>query len=92
MLDIRWKRDIRDEILQFRRREEQQKLKQGFSNIIITTSPRLRGGQGQTINTYDLVRSGNFPNQVGQSKILLEASGMTLSKVKGHRSFGGPGT
>ena len=34
------------EIIAFRRREEQQKLKQGFSNLIITSSSRLRGGQG----------------------------------------------
>ena len=36
-LDLRFKRDITKEIISFRRREEQQKLKQGFSSIIITS-------------------------------------------------------
>jgi len=93
LLDIRFKRDIRDEIIQFRRREEQQKIKQGFSNIIITTAPRLRGGYSQATNTLDIVRTGGqFPTGFGQSNILLEASGMPLSKAKGRRSFGGAGT
>lgn len=92
LLDIRFKRDIKDEIISFRKREEQQKLRQGFSNIIITASPRLRGGQGQTVNTFDLVRGNIFPSQIGESPILLEASGMSLSKAKGRRSFGGPGS
>ena len=40
LLDRRFKRNIKDELIAFRRREDQQKLKQGFSNIIITTTPR----------------------------------------------------
>ena len=91
-LDLRFKRDIRDEIIQFRRREDQQKLKQGFSNIIITTQPRVRGGQNQTLNTFDFVRNNTFPTNIGQDTMLLQASGMAFSKVAGHRSFGGGGT
>ena len=91
LLDIRFKRDIKDEIIAFRRREDQQRLKQGFANIIITTQPRLRGGQNQVTNTFDLVRTGNFPSNIGTSPIMLEASGMPLSKTKGRRNFGGPG-
>jgi len=82
-LDRRFKRDIKNEIIAFRKREDQQKLKQGFSNIIITTSPRLRGGQNQITNTLDLVRTNTFPTNIGESTILNQASGLSLSKNKG---------
>ncbi len=82
-LDRRFKRDIRNEIIAFRRREDQQKLKQGFSNIIITTSPRLRGGQNQTYNTLNDVRTNTFPTNIGLSNIQVLASGVSLSKNKG---------
>lgn len=91
-LDIRFKRDITKEIIQFRRREDQQKLRQGFSQIIITTMPGLRGGQGQTYNTLDHVRDRSLPAGIGQQDILLQSSGVSFSKNKGHRSFKGPGT
>lgn len=87
MLDIRFKRDITKEILAFRRREDQQKLKQGFSNLIITSSPRLRGGQGQVVNTYDMVRNNNFPENIGMATIQIIASGAPISKGNGRRSF-----
>jgi len=91
LLDIRFKRDIRDEIIAFRRREDQQKLKQGVSNIIITTMSGLRGGQNQFVNTLDLTRTSQFPATIGQSSILIEASGVSFSKNKGKKSrnFGG---
>jgi hypothetical protein len=89
LLDIRFKRDIRTEIIAFRRREDQQKLKQGYSNIIITTSPRLRGGQGQVTNTLDLVRNGNFPQGIGQSQIMPIVAGLPISKHKGRGRFSG---
>ena len=85
MLDVRFKRDISKEIIAFRRREEQQKLKQGFSNLIITSSPRLRGGQGQVTNTLDMVRNNNFPENVGMAQIQFVASGVSLSKGNGRR-------
>jgi len=83
LLDRRFKRDIKTELIAFRRREDQQKLKQGFSNIIITTMPRLRGGQSQTYNTLDRVRTNTFPVNIGQSNIMVLASGVSLSKNKG---------
>jgi len=86
-LDRRFKREITKEIIQFRRREDQQKLKQGFTGIIITTMPRLRGGQNQTYNTLDRVRTNTFPAGIGQQNILIEASGVSLSKGKGRRNF-----
>jgi len=82
-LDLRFRRDITKEIIAFRAREEQQKLRQGFSNIIITSSPGLRGGQGQFTNTLDLVRRGQFPAQTGANPLLIESSGPSLSKAKG---------
>tara|TARA_R110000787_G_scaffold87394_1_gene186208 strand:- start:3705 stop:4403 length:699 start_codon:yes stop_codon:yes gene_type:complete len=87
MLDIRFKRDISKEIIAFRRREDQQKLKQGFSNLIITSSPRLRGGFGQVVNTFDNVRNNNFPENIGMAPIQIVASGVSLSKGNGRRSF-----
>lgn len=81
-LDRRFKRDIDNELLQFKRREDQQKLKQGFSQIIITSMPGLRGGQGQTYNTFDHVRDRTLP-QIGQPAILLQSSGVSFSKNKG---------
>ena len=82
-LDRRFKRDIEKEIIAFRRREDQQKLKQGFSNVIVTTIPRLRYGENQFVNTLDHVRTNSFPVTIGQSNILIQASGVSLSKNKG---------
>ena len=88
-LDLRFKRDINKEIIAFRRRDDQQKIKQGFSNIIITTQPRLRGGQGQITNTLNMVAGREkFPENIGYSPIMQIASGVSLSKGNGRR-FGG---
>ena len=89
MLDLRFKRDIRDEIIAFRRREDQQKLKQGFSSIIVTSMPRLRGSLNQaqqTTNTLDFVREGTFPENIGADTIAIEAAPISTSKHKGRRS------
>ena len=83
LLDRRFRLNFEEQLLQFRQRESQQKLKQGFSGIIITTSPYLRGGQGQTTNTLTLVTTGQFPQNIGQRDIILEASGVSPSKNKG---------
>ena len=93
-LDLRFKRDINKEIIAFRRREDQQKIKQGFSNIIITTQPRLRPTTGaQITNTLNMAGGRQpFPENIGQSNILIIASGVSLSKGIGRRSFRGPGT
>jgi len=87
LLDLRFKRDINKEIIAFRRREDQQKLKQGFSSIIITSSPRLRASvsqAAQTTNTLDFVARGGFPENIGSNPMLVEAAaGQSLSKNKG---------
>ena len=93
LLDRRFKRTIEDELIAFRRREDQQKLKQGFSNIIITSMPSLRGSvnqAAQTVNTFDLVRRNNFPENIGVNRQLIISSGVSLSKNKGNsgRRFG----
>jgi len=92
-LDIRFKRDINKEIIAFRRREDQQKLKQGFSNIIITTMPRLRPKDGgQVTNTLNMVGGRqSFPDNIGYNPIQLISAGVSLSKGSGRRTFGGPG-
>lgn len=94
--DLRFKRNIRDEIMFFRRREDQQKLKVGFSSIIVTSMPRLRASPNQaaqTVNTLDFVRTGDLGplENIGYDPMIYESSGVTTSKNKGRRSFGGPG-
>jgi hypothetical protein len=60
MLDRRFKRDIEREIFAFRSREEKQKLRQGFSNIIVTSIGGLRGGAGQVVSTRGLSATGQI--------------------------------
>jgi hypothetical protein len=60
LLDRRFKRDIEKEIFAFRSREEKQKLRQGFSNIIITSIGGLRGGQYQTTASLGMVKNGTI--------------------------------
>lgn len=86
MLDIRFKRDISKEIIAFRQREDQQRIKQGFSNLIITSSPRLRGGQGQVLNTLDMA-SGRIalPENFGMNNLMVVASGTDISTTRATR-------
>jgi len=87
-LDLRFKRDITKELIAFRQREDQQKLKQGFSNIIITSTPRLRltaQTSVQVTNTLDLVRGNQLPENFGFNPFIHEASGLSRSKSKGRR-------
>jgi len=86
MLDVRFKRDISKEIIAFRRREDQQKLKQGFSNLIITSSPRLRGGQGQVTNTLNMAGGREkMPDNIGMSNLMAVASGGDISTTRATR-------
>jgi len=85
LLDIRFKRDVATELLAFKRREDQQKLVQGFSQVIITSMAGLRGGQGQTYNTFNHIRDRTLPPAIGLDNILLESSGISRSKNKGRR-------
>ena len=57
-LDRRFRREIENEILRFRSREEKQKLNQGLSQIIVTSTHSLRGGAGQTFNSFRQLGSG----------------------------------
>jgi len=92
-LDLRFKRDINKEIIAFRKREDQQKIKQGFSNIIISSMPRLRPTNGNQItNTLNMAAGRqSFPENIGANPVLYISSGVSLSKGNGRRSFGGPG-
>lgn len=93
--DKRFRLMIEKVVLQFRRREEEQMLKQGLRQIIITTMPGLRGGQGQTYNTLNHVRTGTLPANLGIPKIASAdlAAGISFSKNKGRArkasGFGG---
>ena len=94
LLDLRFKRDITKEIMAFKRREDQQKIKQGFSNVIITTQTRLRATSGaQITNTLNMAGGRQpFPENIGQQNVMIvAASGVSLSKSNGRRSFRGTG-
>lgn len=67
MLDRRFKRDIEREIFAFRSREEKQKLRQGFTNIIVTTIGGLRGGSGQIVSSRGLVATGGIDRVINNS-------------------------
>jgi hypothetical protein len=91
-LDTRFKRDIREEILQFQRRQDQQNLRRGFSNVIITSSPRLRGSTNQAAQTtysLNLVRTNQIPNSIGWNPISNLAAGQSPRNTRGTRGGGG---
>lgn len=94
--DVRLKRKIQDEILIFRRREEKAKLLRGFSRIIVTSMPRLRGGQHQSSDTYRMLGGGgSIPG--GQSGIggpsAAPSGGSFLPSIEQDSSvFGHPGS
>jgi len=93
-LDLRFKRDINKEIIAFRRREDQQKIKQGFSSIIITSIPRLRGAGavGQVTNTLNMASGRQpFPDNFGSDPLGNLIAGVSFSKASGRRSGLGPG-
>jgi hypothetical protein len=78
LLDRKFKRDIHNEILAFRKREDKQKLAQGYSRIIVTSMPRLRGGQSQTFDSFRQLASGKpvFP---GDSFMIAQPKGSPIS-------------
>jgi len=82
-LDRRFRRNIEEEILAFRSREEKQKLNQGFASIIVTSIGGLRGSSGaQVVNTLQMVGQGiqPFNNNFQQSNLTPEG---VSSKDKG---------
>jgi hypothetical protein len=84
LLDIRFKRDIRNEIAAFESRKNQQSIRQGFSSIILTSTPYMRGSVGQAgQTTYSLnnVRTGNLPNNYGFDPMSIPSSGQELHTV-----------
>jgi len=87
LLDLRFKRKIQEELIAFRRREDQQKLKQGFSNIIVTSMPRLRGSVNQarqTTNTLDAAAGRvKFIENIGIDRVGLLSAGVSFSKGQG---------
>ncbi len=92
LLDLRFKRTVQNELIAFRRREDQQKLKQGFSSVIITSMPRLRGSVNQANQTfYSLdIAAGRekAPDNIGFDGLGLLASGVSMSKSHGNGNVG----
>ncbi len=81
LLDIRFKREIGKEIIAFRQREEKQRLRQGFSRVIVTSSPTIRGGQGVVFDSFRELQAGNpvFQNDTFMTE---GPKGTPLSKSK----------
>jgi len=84
-LDIRFRRNIEQEILAFRSREEKQELQQGIGNVIVTTMPRLRGGEGQTFNTYRGPATGTDLFNKTYTQPTMSAEGGSMTKKKGQK-------
>jgi hypothetical protein len=90
LLDIRFRRNIKEELLQFQRREDQQKLKQGFRSVIITSMPSMRGSANQasqTVYSLDLTRTNSFPATVGFDPLNMQSSGMDMKIRSGRKRF-----
>jgi hypothetical protein len=88
LLDRKFKRDIKNEILAFRRREEKQKLKQGFARIIVTSMPRLRGGQHQVYDNFREIAAGR-PVFTNDTFMISSPSGSPNKRgTKGKNVFG----
>lgn len=91
LLDRRFRRDIEDEILAFRRREEKQKLRAGQTNIIVSTIGGLRGtaAHGQVVSSRGLIARGAIdaviPQSFEQPSTQQEASGQELKISFGKR-------
>ena len=82
LLDIRFKRDIGKEILAFRRREDKQKQAQGYARIIVTTMPRLRGGQDQVYDSFREIAAGRPVFPEGTFMVADEKNAIPLSSSK----------
>lgn len=90
-LDRRFKRIINNEILSFRSREEKQKIRQGLTQIIVTTMPRLRNGANQSTNTLRQASgldAQTINSTFTQPRTADAAAGIPMSLAKGRRRFG----
>lgn len=96
LLDLRFRRNLEEEFLAFRSREEKQALLVGTQSVVITTIGGLRGGQHQ-ISSNLRALAGLQPQPIPrdlQQPNVAQASGQDLktSKGRGRRNFGrGPG-
>lgn len=87
LFDIRFKRNLKRELLLFRKREEKEKLRRGASRVIVTTIPRLRGGANQTFDSFRSL-GANIPVFQGDSFDLRPTQGSpgSISKQQGIRN------
>jgi hypothetical protein len=84
MFDIRFKRDIRNEVVAFQSRQDQQNVKQGFSSVIITSMAGQRGSYNQAMqstNSLDLTRTGQVPANYGFNPLSMPSQGMELKSA-----------
>jgi len=83
MLDRRFKRLAQDEIQIFWDHQEQQKLRQGFRDVRVSTNPGLRGGMG-------MVNGNLFAHQAGAGSLgpPTEYVRTTIANTKNPWGFG----
>ncbi len=89
LLDRKFKRDIRFEILAFKTREEKQNLKQGFARIIVTSMPRLRGGQFQVYDSFRQRQSQQPVFREGPFNTQKTSGSQFGNRSKGKNAFTG---
>lgn len=88
-LDRRFRRDIENEFLSLRSREEKQQLLTGTREVIITTIGGLRGGQGQISSNLRAIaglQSQPIPRTFATPGIIEQASGIDFKFGKRPRS------
>src|SRR3990167_9884671 len=86
-LDRRFKRIVAGEIRIFTERQEQEELRLGFKQIIVTSRPFLRGGQGQISGNF-YVPQGTIRQSFYQKGIPLEAPNAKAQGAKGRNYRG----
>ena len=86
-LDRRFRRIASAEIRIFTERQEQEELRLGFKQIIVTSRPFLRGGQGQISGNF-YVPQGTIRQSFYQKGIPLEAPNAKAQGAKGRNYRG----
>ena len=87
--DVRFKLNWANAMLSFQSREQQAKLRQGFSSIIITSSQNMRPTSGSQItNTLNMVGGRQkWPVGIWESPLTYLSTGVSISKASGRRGL-----
>lgn len=88
LLDRRFKRVARDEILLFNSREEQAELRQGFRTVTVTTIPFLRGAEVRGQIAGNLYNPTAIPMNRIDPRRLVAPKIKTQISTRGSKFFG----